>query len=402
MTNHCNPYQLKVKRLTGIKSLSFFLLPLILLSACDSRRTPAGAADSTHAPQVTKSNIDLAAVRQQIVLQKGMENNDVPDNQVHFLDQKDIELSLSVIGEGLAQAGYQKPGKADFEQKIKEIYNCENNDGARWKGTSLDQDLTPASWKPGAKFIDYYSDNYGETERKDYRMVAFGNYNFIFDLDFLRNLITIPVDGKYKITLPQNIIARNRYFFDHNKADLAYLVNNDKDFLTTLVAVFGYDQVPEINGVALSTYNTGTADDEGIGTMVFANFNTPDHLAIRKGLLKYIEDHTDENNNNLYEGLENFILGFGDPKIFTQTSFKNKCKMLAYAGTLGQKLHNKYADENPPKWAINSILTNFKVQWPRFIDEIKKENYYGDADIKNVIAKAEVEAVAVMAHPDPE
>jgi hypothetical protein len=95
-----------------------------------------------------------------------MENNDVPHSQVHFLDQKDIELSLSVINEGLKQAGYEVPDKADFGNKTNEIFNCENKDNAGWKGTSLDPIITADSWKSEPDFIEYYSRYYGETERK--------------------------------------------------------------------------------------------------------------------------------------------------------------------------------------------------------------------------------------------
>jgi hypothetical protein len=385
-----------------MKKISISVLCLLTLGACNSKQTSKTTIDTTQTPSVKKGNMNIEAIKKQIALQKGMETNSVPDNRVHFLDEKDIELSLSVIDEGLAQAGYKKPDKADFEKKIKEIYNCENNEGANWKGTSLDPIITPASWRSGADFIKYYSDNYGETERKDYRMVAFADHNFIFDLDFLRNLIELEPDGKYKITIPQNIIARNRYLFNDNKDDLSFLVNKDKDFLKTLVAVFGYDKEPEINGAVLSEYNTGTNDDENIGQVVFDNYIKPGRLTVRKGLLKYIYDHTTESNNNMAKGLSNFVFKFSDLGNYSKISFEDKCKMLAYAGTLEQQLRDKYLAKNPSKWDPNALLTNFKIQWPAFIDQIKKDNYYNDPEIKKSIATAEDEAAFVTRKPDPE
>ncbi len=385
-----------------MKHLFIFLSFLSLLASCNSKQTATNNGAKSDSSQQKKGNLNIEAIKKQIALQIGMENNDVSENQVHFLDQKDIELSLSVIEEGLIKTGYKTPAKEEFEKKIKKIYNCENSDNAEWKGTSLGSNMTPESWLTGPKFINYYSDRYGQTERKDYRMVAFGKYNFIFDLVFLRNLVNIQPNGQYKITLPQNIIARNGYFFNGNKADLDYLIHKDKFFLQSLVDAFGYDKEPEINGVALSDYNTGTKEDESIGTIVFADYGEHGKLKIRKGLLKYIYDHTNENNNNMAKGLSNFVFKYSDLNNYSKISFEDKCEMLGYAGTLEQQLRDKYLGKGSAIWNPNALLTNFKIQWPKFIDEIKKQNYYNDPDIKKAVAAAEDEAVFVLRKPDSE
>lgn len=383
-----------------MKKLPISLFCLLALGACNAKQSAHENADTIKIAHANKGALDIETIKKQIALQNGMENNDVPENQVHFLDQKDIELSLAVIKEGLAEAGYKTPDKADFESKIEALYHCNNKNNADWKGTSLGTYMTPDSWLAVSKFIDYYSDHYGDAEMDSYRMVAFGKYNFLFDLDFLKNLITIKPDGQYKITLPRNIIARNRYFFNGNKADLDYLVKNDKDFLGVLVEVFGYDEVPEMNGAALSTYNTGTKNNEDIGMAVFHHFTKPGELVVRKRLLQYIYEHTTANNNNMAKGLSNFAFQYHDLDRFKEVDFGNICKIVAYSGTLEEQLREKYMGRGTAIWNPYSLLTNFKLQYPNFIDEIKKENYYDDSEIKKAIAAAENAAQAALIKPD--
>jgi hypothetical protein len=176
-------------------------------------------------------------------------------------------------------------------------------------------------------------------------------------------------------------------------------VKKDKEFLVSPLYVFGYDKNQEINGAALSEYNTGTAKDQKIGDIVFGSYNMPDKLTIRKGLLTYINDHTTANNLNMILWLYDFIIDFGDPKKCPTTSFESK--MLAYAGTLEYNLHRKY-DIAPSKWPNNPLLANFKIQWPKFIDELKKKDYYNDPIIKKAVAAAEDEAQQLLTKPDPE
>ncbi|MGY0035813.1 hypothetical protein [Pedobacter sp. NJ-S-72] len=383
-----------------MKIIPLIIISLLTLEACKSnQKTDNNISDTTKTIIKKKGNMDIEAIKKQIGLQKGLETNNVPNNEVHFLDGKDIELSLAVISEGLSNAGYSKPEKAQFERKIKEIFNCENSDNKLWKGIRLLTPVVPNSWMAPENFINYYGDNYGEAERNEYYLIAFNDHNFIFDINFLRDLIKISPNGEYKITLPKYLISRNNYLFNGSKTDLDFLLKNDANFVKSLVYVFGYDKDPAINSFVLNEYNTGTANDQKVGDVIFSDYDKPGKLKIRKGLLQYINEYTTQTENKIYTGLENYILGIDE---LTNVSFEDRCKMVAYAGTLGQRLHEKYYAKNPTKWAINSLLTNFKIQFPKYIDEIKKKDYYGDPEIKRAVATAEDEALQATTHADPQ
>lgn len=381
-----------------MKLTTILVTGLLFMAACHSEQK-----DSKESQTLTKAQtkMDIEAIKKQLILQQGMDTLNHPGIKDYYLQAVDVDLSVQVINEGLLNAGYVTPERAAFDQQINELYKFENTDHKDWKGLTFNMEDMVESWKTGADFIKSYADN-AETENDYYHMVAFGKYNFVFEITPLRKLISIGQNGDYKITLPPYLLERNNYLFHQSKSAKDYMVQHDKDFVTALVARFGYDREPDFNAVALAPYHTGTKEDEGIANIVFGHLQGPGAVQVRKGILSYIGSHTDQNDNKMYAALESFVFGVHDEDKFPEVSFSDKCKMLAYVGTLGEKLQHKYMEKNPNKWPVQTLLTNFKIHYPKFIDEIKKQNYFNEPEIKAAVISAEEEAYKASLHADPE
>jgi len=381
-----------------MKLTTVLITGLLFMGACHSEQK-----DSKEGQALTKSQpkMDIEAIKKQLILQQGMDTLDHPGIKDYYLQAIDIDLSIQVINEGLSNAGYVAPERAAFDQHIKELYHFENKDQKNWKGLTFNMEDMVESWKSGPDFIKSYAEN-SETENDYYHMVAFGQYNFVFEITPLRKLISIGQNGDYKITLPPYLLERNNYLFHQSKSAKDYMIQHDKAFVTALVVRFGYDHEPEFNAVALAPYHTGTKEDEGIASVVFHNLQGPGAVQVRKGILSYIGNHTDQNDNKMYAALERFVFGVHDEGKFPEVSFGDKCKMLAYTGALGEKLQNKYMEKNPNIWSVHTLLTDFKIHYPKFIEEIKKQNYFNEPDIKVAVTSAEEEAHSASLHADPE
>ena len=138
-----------------------------------------------------------------------------------------------------------------------------------------------------------------------------------------------------------------------------------------------------------------------IGEVIFPDMTEAAQMKVRKDLLKYIKDHSKTNDNDLYMKLEDFALRLSDPRVFKNVSFDNKCKILAYTGTLGQQLQEKYPQQRKLAWSSHTLLTNFEIRFPDFIVEIKRKGYYNEPDIKKEVLKAEKLAESALIHAEP-
>ncbi len=359
-----------------------------------------------------KDMIDIQLVKKHLKLQEYYElpEDDTNINHVYKLTDIDVEIAAQAINKGLKDNGYQTPTAEAFNQKIKTIFNIGANDHCNniIEHKDFFTYLISQS-KEDEKYLK-------ETEY-DYtfdHIFFIKNYKLITYVPLLADFVEVINENELKININQKIIARNRYLFNDSKADLIWLLINDKEFLKQLLLVFGYDRELQINKMVLEEYFEKYAQaiptqTERIGDLFFVK-DCRGKLQIREGLLKYVEENTNANDNRFIYALGSYMNYLYDKdvdKIFEEDHSKKfseveKAKIVAFIASIENLAIEKYKGDNPEVWSnAASNLYNLSVSHPEVIDIIKKNNYFNLPNMKNIIEKIEQEQKAASTIQDP-
>jgi hypothetical protein len=218
-------------------------------------------------------------------------------------------------------------------------------------------------------------------------------------------------DNAYNLTQNRNksiqtIVSRNKYLFNDSKADLAWLLQNDKDFLEDLLVVFGYDKEDKINEMVLNDRIKGYSEQIPIATYKIGDlFFTKDcngKLIIRKGLLDYVRRKTTAIDNRyiyalstymdiLYTGDEDKAFDYDPTTRFTETE---KAEIVAHVASIESPAFWKYKkEEGSTEWS-NAVtgLYFLSVTHSEVISVIKQNNYFNIHNMKQVIEDLQEEA----------
>lgn len=341
-----------------------------------------------------KSNdMDIDLIKKHLKLQEKIGTEDNKD--IYNLTEEDIEIGGQVVEKGMIQNGYTIPDKENFNKKIYEIF--EKNMDCSYSKIIKHNNFITCVVNPNKE------NNTVDTEY-DYaynHIFAFPKYGIITTLPLLNNLVTLK-SNNLSINLHQNTISRNKYLFNDSKADLVWLMVNDKDFLKTLVVGFGYDKEEKINDMVIKDlyqeYKSEVpSSPEKIGNIVFVK-DCNGNLKIRIALLTYIEKHTSQTESSLIEALRNYVNYLFQEDIdhiFKENlqqkfTLEEKAKIVAYVANIESPAFYKY------KYSDNVIgldawhypytmLSNIVTDHPEVIDIIKKNNYYGLKPLKEAM-----------------
>lgn len=163
--------------------------------------------------------------------------------------------------------------------------------------------------------------------------------------------------------------------------------------MESLVTTFGYTENKKLlNWVMENNYNKA---EEFIKNYVFVK-NCQGDLEIRKDILKYIVDNTNENENTYYKALESFGYHTSDNKFFNKNE---KTKIIAYIANILSPLFYKYTKlEGKALWNPGTMLYNLSISDKNLIPEIEKNNYYKLPNLKQAIDNLDEEAPPLPAN----
>ena len=178
---------------------------------------------------------DIELVKKHLKLQEKIDlsEDDTDINNLYHLTEFDMELGGKFVYQGLVQNGYKIPKKEDFDQRIKEIFDS----GNCLYSAKRNHDDFVTYFVYDKNFIK----NLDEIEY-DYtfdHIYVYPKLEIITPLPLLGDILTINKD-KINIHLSEQIIHRNKYLFNDDKASFAWLRSNDTWFLESLVKTFGY------------------------------------------------------------------------------------------------------------------------------------------------------------------
>jgi hypothetical protein len=135
---------------------------------------------------------------------------------------------------------------------------------------------------------------------------------------FLEDLIRIKNLEKKEYNVQQNlkVLLLNKYLIYKDKASLIYLLSREKNFTHSLLLNFDYDKEDRINESVMDSiyldnkkYGTPYLFGQDLTDLIFVEKNKSgqDRLYIREGILKTIENITNENEGTYAIELMNDI-----------------------------------------------------------------------------------------------
>ncbi|MDN3694172.1 hypothetical protein QWZ06_18770 [Chryseobacterium tructae] len=365
-----------------------FLILLIFISISCSR-------DKKKDEHNEIQNMSTNQVKNIFDKQAYLENEETEDN--YTLSKTDLDVLSDLISKDLKSKGYEEPSNEVFSQKINSIFGLNSKciqheqidtryivyhgnllDGSQ---NTLTHNLFESSAETGNIFFD----------QKNKLLTPFM---------LLKNIVTINGQN-YSTHIPQNIIAQNKYLFNNSKADLAWLLANDKEFLKTLLVTFGYDKEEKINEFTLNElyeeYSKETPEStQKIGYLLFVK-NCDGKLNIRKNVLKYIEKSTSKNNDKYVSALSKYVIAIlYNDDLKSQFSAEEKAEIVAYISNIEIPALNKYKGQSTDSWN-SQASTLFYVQstnalnHPEVLDILKKHNYFGFPFLKKYIESGELQ-----------
>jgi len=310
---------------------------------------------------------DIELVKKHLKLQEKIDlsEDDTDINNLYHLTEFDMELGGKFVYQGLVQNGYKIPKKEDFDQRIKEIFDS----GNCLYSAKRNHDDFVTYFVYDKNFIK----NLDEIEY-DYtfdHIYVYPKLEIITPLPLLGDILTINKD-KINIHLSEQIIHRNKYLFNDDRASFVWLRSNDTWFLESLVKTFGYVEDKELLDFVLKENYKDLAELEKILISRSCGgknrLNTEVFAAVKgwkKKELSYFSFRIQELMYTLMKREEQ-----GKSEI----NFPELAKILSETA-----YHMSKTDEN-------SYYNFFPILnlTEKYREEIEKKNFYNNPDLKKV------------------
>ncbi|WP_316795493.1 hypothetical protein [Pedobacter agri] len=376
---------------------------LLVLAGCDGQAKKDNPENNEpENTEMAEKSIGIETIKSYIEKQNNVETEENETEQPYSLSKGDFVISRELVAYGLENSGYRFISEEEFSKKLFDIFRITQNSTCDMVSSSNDQITLFGNAMDGSQStrIQNQYDLYSDTQN----LFIVPDKKFLTQTFLVKDLIKI--DGnEFNINLPQFIVARNKYLFNDSKADLTWLLLNDKEFLERLVTDFGYDKEEKINQLVLEDLYKKYADPnhnitEKMGELFFTK-NCEGKLQIRQGLLDFVSRHTTKNDDRFIYALGNYLdYLFKDDRdgVFTESpsrkfTIEEKAKIVAFVANIESLAFYKFKPMNSSTAWHNagSSLYNITASHPEVLKIIEKNNYYGLTLLKNVIESLQFE-----------
>lgn len=376
---------------------------LLILSGCDGQAKKDNLKNNeSKNTEMAEKSIDIETIKIFIEKQKNVETEENEPEQPYSLSKNDFDISRDIVAKGLKNSGYQFISEEEFSKKLYDIFKITKNSNCAMISSANDQITLFGNAMDGSKNTRTKNqyDLYSDTQN----LFIVPNEKFLTQTFLVKDLVKIN-GNSFNINLPQSIIARNKYLFNDSKADLIWLLLNDKEFIKRLVTDFGYDKEEKINQFVLEDLYKQYADPnhnitEKMGELFFTK-NCEGKLQIQQGLLNYVSQHTTKDDDRLIYALGNYLdYLFKEDKddIFTESPSKKftmeeKAKIVAFVANIESPAFYKFKPMNSSTAWHNAgtSLYNITAAHPEILKIIEKNNYYGLNPLKEIIESVQFE-----------
>ena len=310
---------------------------------------------------------DIELVKKHLKLQEKIDlsEDDTDINNLYHLTEFDMELGGKFVYQGLVQNGYKIPKKEDFDQRIKEIFDS----GNCLYSAKRNHDDFVTYFVYDKNFIK----NLDEIEY-DYtfdHIYVYPKLEIITPLPLLGDILTINKD-KINIHLSEQIIHRNKYLFNDDRASFVWLRSNDTWFLESLVKTFGYVEDKVLLDFVLKENYKDLAELEKIlisRSCGGKNRLNTEVFAVVKGWKK--------------KELSDFSIKIGEMMaalIKKEEQGKSEINFPELAKILSETAYHMSKTDENSYYNFFPILNLTE----KYREEIEKKNFYNNPDLKKV------------------
>lgn len=398
-----------------MKRILFVVIAISILSGCKNKQS--------NYKTIQKKQEDMLPIKlveeikqhleDQKKIQSDEDDGEYIEHPYHFIP-RDLELASKVMAEGLKSYGFKAISDKAFYERIKEVFDLDTLVKPHYKIHIANNYITlfgrQQQHEDYKTLVKYEFE--GGVNAENYFLLS--REHLFFEFQPLDYLIKVNKDNSYKIAIESYHIHRNKYLFNNDKASLAWLLNNQKGFLSMLLERYSYDKEPKINKMVLdSTYKEYTQASPVRGQYIANLFFVKDsynRLQIRKNLLKYVEENTSATDNRFIYALGYYMSSLYSEdidKIFDEDPSKKftaveKAEIVANIANIENPAIEKYkSPESSEVWTnAGSSLYNLSVSHPEVIKIIAQHNYFGLPKMKGIIAKLQEEAPPTGADPE--
>jgi hypothetical protein len=342
---------------------------------------------------------DKDQILKRLKVQLSWQNMDESDPEAFNIQEEDVILGSKIKLDAMQRRGFKLIDNEMFNEKVKNIF-----------GINLKKIEQCNFLHDHGHYVIYVTPKY-ITETDEAREGGIGdfqraNYYFFRDKNFMTFQIPLMIgsieeksNGTSEIIVWDEEYYRNKFLFNDDQQAFTWLLNNDMDFLETLIRVFGYDKNNMLNRKVLNTinkkYNKDLERDYEQLANLFARKDCNGKLQIRSKLIKTITDNTTVEDNALLTMLEEYLDALmGEEKtkknedVQANFTWVERAKIFTIIGCEVNKIYSKLEiSPGLQNWSEVSVLYNELVSNDKLLDEIKKEQYYKLPEVEETVGK---------------
>lgn len=369
------------------------LFILSFLGSCQEKK-----ASNTNIQQSTNSLKPDQDIN--TMLKKQLEYGKPSFDNPYQYSEKDLEVTIPILSQLLADNGYKPVSDEEFNTKIKQIFNriidpksannfiyvnflyqcdrsfnyisndAENNGTFIIKNLNFITDLYPIPY-----IIDYQK-SYNETAQEE------NNFSKIYKdasgnevKKYLwKDISNLKEQRKKNI---QTLVARNMYLFNGSKAHYKWLILNDPYFMEGLVKTFGYTDDPELLKWVIEKTKFNKSDPSDYGKLFWTkdcDGNARLHINTFKLLQKlYTPNDTSENRFTL-GNIKGYLEYLGNKEISQNENLTPVERIKIMANLSYSAEQYKYNPSYNSNAKIMGRLRFFLTQ--EDINILEKNNYF--------------------------
>lgn len=365
-----------------IINLILVLFMFIILTSCKDEKKDKIISNTNQETQDIM-DININEVKKQIELQKKVETDEKEFDNAYILSLKDLELAGKIVLEQLKKNGYKEVTDSEFEEKINLFFKI-NMQNKCDKYFISDAFITLFGVKMDGNLktlLDNQYDLYSSTEN------AFisKKEHYLFNMLMLKDIIKINQNNSYELTVPENIIARNKYIFNNSKSDFVWLRANDAEFLERLVKKFGYVNDKELSKFVL---DKNLKNVEAFSEIIWIK-DCSKKLIFHEEIIDIIKTAPQEDQKKYLESIYNYFEYLKDnTQKDLNLTFSEKTEISAKLAYSVTKIAEKLSDSSYSYYSFFPFLASEEYQ-----KEFEKNHYYGLKDFKEIYDDAKTGGV---------
>lgn len=369
-----------------------------LIANCQKKKQVMNTISTNNSENIeikkdTMPDLDIKSMKE--MLEKEYDNIDSNTPST----AKTILWMDSEIYKALIKNGYKIPTKSNFESKIKTIFNINVNQPSSCSKIEINEN-----------YILIYGKRGLEIEKEKISRSKFYPYDATENIFLMRKehfinfvlspiaLVIFPIDStSYKVKIPQEIISRNKYLFNDDKSQFAWLINNDEDFMQSLVTTFGYTEDKKLLKWAFekqgfSNYQKYPPDNimENYGKFLWTK-QCNGEINLHPNTLYLIKELSEPsiNKDKYLLNLAEYINYLVNNEKETELNLQQKAKIAAYLLAFGEQY--KYNKEYGYNQMFLGKFIFYQDPDKKYKKEFEKNNYYNLPNLKKWYQQAEQE-----------